>query len=227
MLFQSRCKPSFLLFPTLFSLIGLALASAASAATVSAPLSSTYGPALTGTITIDDGSDPGNLVITAQVDAAKGDVRGVFAHVANESLLSGLSIVGASSRAVHFDANDVGKSRKSHGLGRSGTACPCDFGIRFSAKTGTTVTFTLTHETQDLTIALFYGQDFAVQASGLRIENELSRGRGRSRGHGIRHALLEGRVPNPIPEPTTALLMALGLGGLSYAGRATVRSGKA
>lgn len=225
MLFQSRCKPSSLLFPTLFSLIGLAFASAASAATISAPLSSTYGPALTGTITIDDGADPGNLVITAQVNAAKGDVRGVFAHVANESLLSGLSIVDASYRAVRFDANDVGKSERSHGLGRNGKACPCDFGIRFSAKTGTTVTFTLTHATQDLTIALFYGQDFALQASGLRLQNELSRGR--SRGHGVRHALLEGRIPNPIPEPTTALLMALGLGGLSYAGRANGRSGEA
>lgn len=229
MLFQSRCKPSSLLFSTLFSLIGLALTlgTAASAATISAPLSSTYGPALTGSITIDDGIDPGNLVVTAYVDAASGDVRGVLAQVANESLLSGLSIIGASSRAVRFDANDVGKAGKSRGVSRSGAACPCDFGIRFPAKTGTTVTFTLTHETQDLTIALFYGQDFAVQASGLRIENELNRGRGRGRGHGIRHALLEGRVPNPIPEPTTALLMALGLGGLSYAGRSTGRAGKA
>lgn len=218
MLFRSRCKTSSLFLTTLLSVIGLA--SAASAATISAPLSSTYGPALTGSITIDDGIDPGNLVITAQVDAAKGDVRGVLAHIANESLLDGLSIVGASKRAVRFDANDVGKAGKSRGLGQPGAACPCDFGIRFSAKTGTTVTFTLTHETQDLTIALFYGQDFSVQASGLRIENEVSRGRnGYGRGHGIRHAVLEGRIPNPIPEPSTALLMALGLGGLSYASR--------
>lgn len=223
MLFLSRCKPSSLLFSTLFALV--AFASVASAATISAPLSSTYGPSLTGSITIDDGADPGNLVITATVDAASGDVRGVLAQVANESLLDGLSIIGASKRAVRFDANDVGKSGKSNGLGRSGSACPCDFGIKFPARTGTTVTFTLTHATQDLTIALFYGQDFAVQASGLRVGSEVSRGRGRS--HGIRHALLEGRVPNPIPEPTTALLMALGLGGLSYAGRANGRSGKA
>ncbi|MFO0688564.1 MAG: PEP-CTERM sorting domain-containing protein [Myxococcota bacterium] len=228
MLFRSRCKPSSLLFSTLFSLV--ALASAANAASITAPLTSTYGPSLTGSITIDDGVDPGNLVITAHVDAASGDVRGVLAQVANESLLSGLSIIGTSSRNVRFDANDVGKSGSSHGLSRSGSACPCDFGIRFPAKSGTTVTFTLTHATQDLTIALFYGQDFAVQASGLRLGgSESSRGRGNSygRGHGIRHALLEGRVPNPIPEPTTALLMALGLGGLSYAGRSTSRSGKA
>lgn len=223
MLFQSRFKSSSLFLSTLLSTIGavIALATAASAATISAPLTSTYGPTLTGSITIDDGADPGNLVITATVNASKGDVRGVLAQIADESLLDGLSIVGASNRAVRFDEDNVGKSGKSKGLGRSGTACPCDFGIRFSAKTGTTVTFTLTHETQDLTIALFYGQDFAVQASGLRIENEVSRGgKGYSRGHGIRHALLEGRIPNPIPEPSTALLMALGLGGLSYASRA-------
>lgn len=226
MLFQSRCKPSSQLFPTLFSLIGLALTlgTAASAATISAPLSSTYGPALTGSITIDDGADPGNLVITARVDAASGDVRGVLAQVANESLLGGLSIIGADSRAVRFDANDVGKSGKSRGVSRSGSACPCDFGIRFPAKTGTTVTFTLHHASQALTIALFYGQDFAVQASGLRLANTLNRssseGHGYGRGRGIRHALLEGRIPTPIPEPSTALLMALGLSGLSWAGRA-------
>lgn len=194
----------------------LGLASSASAASITTLLSSTYGAPLTGSITIDDAIDPGNLVITATLDAARGDVRGVLAHVVDESLLDGLSIVDANRRAVRFDEDAVGRASKSQGLGRPGSACPCDFGIKFSAKTGTSVSFTLTHATQDLTIALFYGQDFAVQASNIRLEEDGARGRGRSRG--VRHALLEGRMPTPIPEPTTALLMGLGLGGLSLAG---------
>ncbi|MBY0401891.1 PEP-CTERM sorting domain-containing protein [Myxococcota bacterium] len=215
MLSRSRCKPSTLLFSTLLATFGLA--AAANATIISAPLTSTFGPSLTGSITIDDAASPGDLVITARIDAVRGDVRGVLAHVVDESLLDGLSITGAGSRAVRFDANDVGKSGRSRGLGRSGTACPCDFGIRFSAKTGPTVTFTLSHATQDLTVALFYGQDFAVRASNIRLGNPESR---EGRGNGVRHALLEGRIPNPIPEPSTAMLMALGLGGLSYASRA-------
>ena len=45
------------------------------------------------------------------------------------------------------------------------------------------------------------------------------RGAGDGYSQGIGSSVLEGRVPNPIPEPATATLMALGLAGLSYAGR--------
>jgi hypothetical protein len=77
------------------------------------------------------------------------------------------------------------------------------------------VTFTLAHATVDLTFDLSCGQDFSVKASKIRMYDGESRGRSR----GIKHVLLEGRVPNPIPEPTTAVLMVLGLGGLSLSGR--------
>ncbi len=76
------------------------------------------------------------------------------------------------------------------------------------------MTFTLTHETVDLTLDLFYGQDFAVKAAKIRTEN------GSRKSKGIKTAILQGQVPNVIPEPTTAVLTVLGLGGLSYAGRA-------
>lgn len=196
----------------------LGLASSGQAATITAPLSSTFGYPLTGSVTVDDGIDPGNLVITAEIDAQRGSVRGLLSHVADESLLDGLSIVGASRRAVRFDANDVGKAAKSRGLARPGSACPCDFGIRFSARTGTTVTFTLTHETEALTIALFYGQAVSLQASNIRVEDGYRRN-GKSHSMGIRKSLLEGTFPTPIPEPTTALLMGLGLAGLAHTGR--------
>ena len=129
-------------------------------------------------------------------------------------MISGLSVVGYNNRASQFGENRIGRAARSRGLGQPGSACPCDFGLKFPARTGTSVTFTLTHETVDLTLGLFYGQDFAVKAAKIRTEN----GSGKSKG--IKSAILQGQVPNVIPEPTTAVLMVLGLGGLSYAGRA-------
>ncbi len=215
MLFSSRSKLSSLLFS---SALLFGLATSAGAATVSAPANSIKGKPVTGSITIDDAIDPGNLVITLNLDAIKGNVRGFLAQVADESLLAGLSVVGRDEKSFHFDANDIGKSKKGRGKSGSGTACPCDLGIGFSAKSGTTVTFTLTHETQDLTVGLFYGQDFAIKANGIKVASATRGGRGYA--NGIGSSVLEGRIPNPIPEPATATLMALGLAGLSYAGRA-------
>jgi len=211
----SAVRISSSLLTSLLILIGLA--SVASAASVTAPATSTSGVPLTGSLTIDDGIDPGNLVVTLTLDALQGDVRGFLAHVADESLLSGLEIVGVGRKAVQFREDKVGKSVKANGLGRAGSACPCDFGIKFPSKTGTSVTFTISHETEDLTLALFFGQDFAIKASNLRVE------KANGKIKGVNHSLLQGTVPNVIPEPTVAIMMALGLGGLSYAGRVPKR----
>ena len=215
MLFSSRSKLSSLLFS---SALLFGLAASAGAATVTAPANSIKGKPVAGSITIDDAIDPGNLVITLNLDAIKGNVRGFLAQVADESLLAGLSVVGGDEKSFHFDANNIGKSKMGRGNSGAGTACPCDLGIGFSAKSGTTVTFTLTHETQDLTVGLFYGQDFAIKANGVKVASATRGGRGYANGVGS--SVLEGRIPNPIPEPATATLMALGLAGLSYAGRA-------
>ncbi len=212
MLFSSRSKLSTLL---LSSALLFGLASSAGATTVTAEANSVKGKPVTGSITINDTIDPGNLVITLTVDATKGDVRGFLAQVADESLLAGLSVVGGNEKSFRVDANDIGKG--GHGAGRAGQACPCDLAIRFDAKSGTTVTFTLTHTTQDLTVGLLYGQDFAIKANGIKVASAARGGRGYAQGIGS--SVLEGRVPNPIPEPATATLMALGLVGLSYAGR--------
>lgn len=192
----------------------LGLATSARAATATA----TSGGArpLDGTLTIDDQIDPGNLVLTFTLNAVQGDIRGFLAHVADESLIPGLSVVGFNNRSSQFREDHIGKASKSQGLGQPGTACPCDFGLKFPARTGQSVSFTLTHASVDLTVDLFYGQDFAVKAAKIQTSNET--GRGRSKG--IKSAILQGRVLSPIPEPTTAVLMFLGLGGLSVVGRA-------
>lgn len=212
MLFLRRTHLIASLLTSILVLIGLA--SSAGAAVITAPATSGGSRPINGTLTIDDGIDPGNLVITFALDAASGDIRGFLAQIADESLISGLSVVGYNNRASQFGENRIGKAEKSNGLGQPGSACPCDFGLKFPAQTGTSVTFTLTHATVDLTVSLFYGQDFAVKAAKIMTEN----GPGKSKG--IKTAILQGQVPNVIPEPTTAVLMVLGLGGLSYAGRA-------
>jgi len=211
MLFLRRAT---LIRSLLASLFLIALSSAAHAATVTATAISGGNRPLDGTLTIDDGIDPGNLVITFTLNAPKGDIRGFLAQLSDESLIEGLSVVGYNNRASQFREDGIGKASKSRGLGQPGSACPCDFGLKFPSQTGTSVTFTLTHATADLTLALFYGQDFSVKASKVRTAND-----DRGKSYGIKHTILEGRVPNPIPEPTTAVLMVLGLGGLSYVGR--------
>lgn len=220
MLFLRRASHIRSLITSLLVLIGLS--TAAGAATVTATATSTGSHPVDGTLTIDDGIDPGNLVITFDLDVPQGDIRGFFAQFADESLISGLSVVGLPNRSSQFREDRIGKAAKSRGLGQPGSACPCDFGLKFPAQTGTSVTFTLTHETEDLTLALFYGQDFSIKASKIRLEELGSNGKPR----GLKTVILEGQVPNPIPEPTTAVLMVLGLGGLSYAGAYTGGSRK-
>jgi hypothetical protein len=213
MLSQSRAAtPIRSLLTSLLVLLGLT--TAAGAATVTTTATSTGNQPIAGTLTIDDGIDPGNLVITFDLDVPQGDIRAFLAQIADESLIKGLSVVGYPNRASQFKEDKIGKATKSRGLGQPGSACPCDFGLKFPAQTGTSVTFTLTHKTEDLTVALFYGQDFSVKVAKIRLAENGTNGKPRS----IKGDVLQGQVPNPIPEPTTAVLMALGLGGLSYAG---------
>ena len=86
-----------------------ALPSLGSAAVLEATSSAFTGSDLEVSIQIDDESDPGNLVITLEVASADptGDLRGFFAQVSDESLLSGLSVTGADISNSEFDANSV------------------------------------------------------------------------------------------------------------------------
>ncbi len=214
MLFPRRIASFRMLLTSLIALVGIA--SAAQAATVTATATSSGNHPVDGTLTIDDGIDPGNLVITFTLNAVQGDVRAFLAQLSDESLIPGLSVVGYSNRASQFREDGIGKAAKSRGLGQPGSACPCDFGLNFPAQTGSSVSFTLTHATVDLTLDLFYGQDFAVKAAKIQTSSSTRNGKPK----GLKTAILQGQVPNVIPEPTTAVLMVLGLGGLSYAGRA-------
>ena len=122
MLFLRRsASPRSILLASLLVLLGLA--SSANAATVTATATSAFGTTLTGSLTIDDGIDPGNLVITLTLDnAAQGDIRGFLAHIADQSLLGGLEVIGLNGRSSEFRENRVGSAVKAKGLGRAGSA---------------------------------------------------------------------------------------------------------
>ncbi len=198
--------------------IAFAGVSAANAATVEATASSFTGSPLEVEISIDDASDPGNLVITLTVATGDptGDLRGFFAQVADESLLSGLSVGGSAITDSVFDANAVINLGGGNNLNGGGTPCPCDFGVEIGTPgIGSddiqSVTFTLSHSTETLTAALFEGQTFGVRATSV----------GSIKGKGGRNG--SSKLVGVIPEPSTALLMGLGLAALG-AGRKPRRS---
>lgn len=209
---MSRC--SLMLFVAL-SLFLFLWPLTATSSVVEATATPFTGDPLTVAVSLDDGADPGNLVITLDVTGGSiGDLRGFFAQVADESLLAGLSASGFNVSESVFDANSVGKVGGGNNLNGGGTPCPCDLGIEFgSPGMGRddiqAVTFTLSHASQAIDASLLSEQTFGVRATSV---GPLGGSReGSSKLYGV------------IPEPSTATLMALGLLGLAVR-RQRVRS---
>ena len=179
---------------------------------------SSDGVPLSLSIDVDSGSDPGKLVITVSVGDGDviGDLRGVFFQVADESLLGGLSVMGKGVTSSQFSANDVINLGNGANLKGGESPCPCDIGVEIgSAGIGSddfqTVTFTLMHVSESL------GSDFLrKQAFGVRVTSV-----GEIDGDREGSAKLVGIVP----EPTTAILMLLGLAGLTVVGTPSARRG--
>lgn len=178
------------------------------ATTLEASASPFTGDPLTVSILIDDERDPGNLVIELAVDGGgnTADLRGLFAHVADESLLTGLSVLGDDVSPLIASADGVINPGRGNNLNGGGSPCPCDLGIEIgSAGIGRddiqSVTFTLTHATESLDVSLFDGQLFGVRATSVGASDGPRNG--------------SSKLFGVVPEPTTAVLMMLGLAGLS------------
>lgn len=210
LLSRSVDAPSFL--NRLLALAGvvglLALPSAAGAATITGSASPFTGSSLSASVEIDDAADPGNLVITLSVDDGGniGDLRGIFFQVSDESLLDGLSVSGDEVTSSAFSADNVINLGEGSNLNGGGSPCFCDIGIEFgSPGIGKddiqSVTFTLSHDSESLDISLFEDQDFGVRATSVGDA-------GGSRNH-------SSKLIGVVPEPSTAILMLLGLAGLA------------
>ena len=197
--------------------LGIGLASAGTAsATLQLPIlhgtaTSYAGCPLDVSIEVDDQSVPGDLVITLQITGpgtTTGNLRGFFVQVADESLLSGLSVSGPHVQSSTFLANGVpqtsGHSTTPQSAGSPG---PYDIGIAlgsygYSRRDLRTVTFTLSYATASLDDSFLSGQTFGVNAT--------SSEKGRC-------GSCSSKLVGVVPEPGTGLLMGLGLAGLAVA----------
>lgn len=174
------------------------------------------GAPLSVSIDVDSATEPGNLVITLSVDGDDviGDLRGVFFQVSDESLLGGLSVVGKGITSSQFAANGISNLGKGSNLNGGGTPCPCDIGIEIGTPgigrdDFQSVTFTLMHASESLDGGFLNQQDFGVRVTSV---GDLD---GKREG--------SSKLIGVVPEPTTAILMLLGLAGLTVVGTPSAR----
>jgi len=185
-----------------------ALPLAVGATTMSGAATAFTGNSLSASLEIDGDSDPGNLVITLSVDDDEniGDLRGLFLQVSDESLLDGLSVSGSEITSSVFSADNVTNLGGGSNLNGGGTPCPCDIGLEIGSpgigkNDYQSVTFTLSHTSEDLDVSLLDGEDFGVRATSVGDEGGSRDG--------------SSKLIGVIPEPSTAILMLLGLAGLT------------
>ncbi len=188
--------------------IGIASAGTASATQLQATASTFAGTPLQVSLKVDDAVVPGDLVITLEVAgpaSTVADLRGFFVHVANESLLSGLSVTGPNVTGSSFLANAVTSVGSGNNLYGGGSNSPFDIGVQLGTPgIGSDdlrkVTFTLSHATASLDASFLSGQSFGVRATSV--------GQDRCRSG-------SSKLIGVVPEPGTALLIGLGLAGLA------------
>lgn len=176
-------------------------------------------------IRLDDKDGGGNIEVTLTVDEGIADLRGFFLDFSDFSLLDGLSVTGADVTGFTLDEDNVINLHYGVNMNGGGSPCPCDLGVLLGTPgTGRddifTTTFVLDAAT-DLVLESFAGQLIGVRVTSVggvddfASSSDLEDPRDGS-------AKLVATIPDPIvpvPEPSTALLFALGLGALTYAGR--------
>jgi hypothetical protein len=193
------------------SLLGIATgADALSIDTVTEPFTGTDTA-----VRVELTEEGGDIRVTATVTLGLADLRAVYLDIANDALLGGMSAAGEFVTSSQFLANGVINLGHGSNLRGGGTPCPCDIGVQLGTpgigKDDILSTTFLLHASVPLTLS-----DFADQLVGVRVTSvgPDPDSRGGS-------AKLGGAFPEtvPVPEPSPALLTAMGLGALGFAGR--------
>lgn len=180
-------------------------ASTAHAASTAFTLTPFTGDPVELTITLDDAVVPGSIELTATVTSGIGDLRGIFFDLVDDGLLAGLTVMGDD--VTGFMTGSVINLGGGNNLNGGGTPCPCDVGVDIgtpgigSDDIQSTV-LVIGHDTMSLDLS-----DFAEQLAGARLTSVGAGRNGSSKLSGV------------VPEPGTASLLALGLGGLAIRSR--------
>ncbi|HEY5658390.1 MAG TPA: PEP-CTERM sorting domain-containing protein [Myxococcota bacterium] len=202
----------------LAALVILLGASFASAATIETLLTPFAGGDVVARIVLDDAAAmPGEIEVTVEITEGLSDIRGVYFELAlDDALLSGLTAYGSPyvTSYAYGDVINLGFGSNLHG---GGTPCPCDFGVEIgtpgAGKDGIqALSFILAHESLALDLSLFYEQSVGLRATGFGKSGGLD-----VDGQGGAAAKLHGVMP--IPEPSTGLLLGLGLCAMALRAR--------
>lgn len=193
----------------------LLLASTAGAATVSTLLTPFTGSEIEVELVLSDDAGDGTISGSLEVVSGVGDLRGLFLDLVDDSLLPGLLVTGED--VTDFAVGDTINLRQGVNLNGGGTPCPCDLAIVFGSPgigandIGFTE-FSIAHESEALTLALFAEQFAGVRVTSVGDDFD-----------GPRND--SAKLIAVVPEPTTGVLLSLGLAALALPARCGRRRG--